>query len=114
MQTIANTFEIYIVYKPSIENHLHQFGYVSQFEVWLPSKIKIPTGLYFHGGHFTTTWNWWSAGEAMDSSLELEIEELNFNSVLCIHLHANAPGKAMNPFPSPAQGKLCIQSERTS
>ena len=31
------------IYKTSIENFLHQLGYVSQIDVWLPSKFSEKT-----------------------------------------------------------------------
>ena len=34
---IANILKIS---KPSIENHLHQLGYVNRFDVWVPHKLS--------------------------------------------------------------------------
>ena len=37
------------IYKSSIENHLHQFGYISYFDIWLLYKLNKPTELFFKG-----------------------------------------------------------------
>ena len=36
MKEIADILKIY---KSGIENHLHQFGYVNHFNVWVPQKL---------------------------------------------------------------------------
>ena len=36
MKEIADRLKIY---KSGIENHLHQFGYVNHFNVWVPQKL---------------------------------------------------------------------------
>ena len=32
--------DIFKISKSSIENHLHQFGYVHRFDVWVPHKLS--------------------------------------------------------------------------
>ena len=40
MQEIADIFKIP---KSNVENHLHQFGYVNCFDVWIPHKLREKT-----------------------------------------------------------------------
>ena len=38
--TMWETANILKISKSSIENHLHQLGYVNRFEVWVPCKLS--------------------------------------------------------------------------
>ena len=37
--TMKEVADILKIYKSGIENHLHQFGYVNHFNVWVPQKL---------------------------------------------------------------------------
>ena len=39
--------DILKISKSSIENHLHQLGYVNRFDVWVPHKLSEKTLLYY-------------------------------------------------------------------
>ena len=43
--------------KSSVENHLHQLGYVNRLDVWVPRKLsdKKPSRPYFHMRFSTET-----------------------------------------------------------
>ena len=38
--TTRETADILKIFKSSIENHLHQLGYVNHFDVWVPHKLS--------------------------------------------------------------------------
>ena len=38
--TTREIADVLKISKPSIENHLHQLGYVNRFDVWAPHKLS--------------------------------------------------------------------------
>ena len=41
--TTQEIADILKISKLSVENHLHQLGYVNRFDVWVPHKLKNPS-----------------------------------------------------------------------
>ena len=41
LYTTQETADILKISKSSVENHLHQLGYVHHFDVWVPHKLSV-------------------------------------------------------------------------